>query len=102
MITRRNFFGKTLGIGAAAVGFLGLKSKVALAATGPKDSLLYKVLDRGKITVGTGSGNPPWHFEDEKGELQGFDVTMARLLAKGLFNDAKAIEFNRQTQPAGQ
>jgi hypothetical protein len=67
MISRRNFFGKTLGIGAAAVGFLGLQSKVALAAAGPKDSLLYKVLDRGKITVGTGSGNPPWR----KGRIAG-------------------------------
>jgi polar amino acid transport system substrate-binding protein len=83
MISRRNFFGKTIGIGAAAVGFLGFKSKSAQAATDKRDSLLYKVLDRGKIIVGTGSGNPPWHFEDEKGELQGFDVTMARLLAKG-------------------
>ena len=96
MISRRNFFGKTIGIGAAAVGLLGFKSKSAQAATGKGDSLLYKVLDRGKIIVGTGSGNPPWHFEDEKGELQGFDVTMARLLAKGLFDDPKAVEFNRQ------
>ena len=85
MISRRNFFGKAIGIGAAAVGFLGLKSTAAQAAAGKRDSLLYNVLDRGKIIVGTGSGNPPWHFEDEKGELQGFDVTMARLLAKGQF-----------------
>jgi polar amino acid transport system substrate-binding protein len=100
MISRRNFFGKAIGIGAAAVGFLGLKSKSAQAATDKRDSLLYKVIDRGKIIVGTGSGNPPWHFEDEKGELQGFDVTMARLLAKGLFDDPKAVEFNRQKPDA--
>ncbi|MEX1327369.1 MAG: transporter substrate-binding domain-containing protein [Desulfobacterales bacterium] len=100
MISRRNFFGKTIGIGAAAVGLLGFKSKSAQAATDKRDSLLYKVLDRGKIIVGTGSGNPPWHFEDEKGELQGFDVTMARLLAKGLFDDPKAVEFNRQKPDA--
>ena len=50
--------------------------------------------------MGTGSGNPPWHFEDEKGELQGFDVTMARLLAKGLFDDPKSVEFNRQKRDA--
>jgi polar amino acid transport system substrate-binding protein len=99
MMSRRNFFGKALGVGAAALGYLSLKPKIASAADRP-DSLLYKVLDRGKVIVGTGSGNPPWHFEDEKGELQGFDVTMARLLAKGLFNDPKAIEFNRQKPDA--
>ena len=71
MVSRRNFFGKALGVGAAALGYLSLKPKSASAAQRP-ESLLYKVLDRGKIIVGTGSGNPPWHFEDEKGELQGF------------------------------
>jgi polar amino acid transport system substrate-binding protein len=99
MISRRNFFEKALGVGAAALGYLSLHPKIASAAQRP-ESLLYKVLDRGKVIVGTGSGNPPWHFEDEKGELQGFDITMARLLAKGLFNDPKAIEFNRQKPDA--
>ncbi len=100
MLSRRNFFGKAFGIGAAALGYLGLKPKDASAAAAQGDSLLYKVLDRGKIVVGTGSGNPPWHFEDESGNLQGFDVTMARLLAKGLFNDPKAVEFVRQKPDA--
>jgi hypothetical protein len=59
MISRRNFFGKAIGIGAATVGFLGLKFKTAEAASGKRDSLLYKILDRGKVMVGTGSGNPP-------------------------------------------
>jgi polar amino acid transport system substrate-binding protein len=99
MISRRKFFGKALGVGAAALGYLSLKPKTASAAQRP-ESLLYKVMDRGRIIVGTGSGNPPWHFENEKGELEGFDVTMARLLAKGLFNDPKAIEFNRQKPDA--
>ena len=99
MLSRRNFFGKALGVGAAALGYFGLKPKTAAAAPRP-ESLLYKILDRGKVNVGTGSGNPPWHFEDEKGELQGFDVTMARLVAKGLFNDPKAVEFTRQKPDA--
>jgi hypothetical protein len=42
MISRRNFFGKALGIGAVAVGFLGFKSKIAQAATGKGDSLLMR------------------------------------------------------------
>ena len=99
MLSRRNFFGKAVGIGAAALGYFGLKPKNASAAA-PGESLLYKVMDRGKIVVGTGSGNPPWHFEDQAGNLQGFDITMATIIAKGLFNDPKAVEFVRQKPDA--
>lgn len=52
------------------------------------------------VIVGTGSTNPPWHFEDEKGELQGFDIEMARLLAKGLFDDPSKVQFVRQASDA--
>ena len=47
MISRRSFVGKTLGAGAAVLGYLGLKADVARAAPA-RDSLLYKVLDRGQ------------------------------------------------------
>jgi polar amino acid transport system substrate-binding protein len=48
-------------------------------------SRLQTVLDRGKLVVGTGSTNPPWHYEDADGQLVGFDIDMAKLLARGLF-----------------
>lgn len=48
-------------------------------------SRLQQVLDRGKLIVGTGSTNPPWHYEDADGQLVGFDIEMAKLLARGLF-----------------
>jgi ABC-type amino acid transport substrate-binding protein len=57
----------------------------------------------GTVIVGTGSTNPPWHFEDEKVDLQGFDIEMARLLAKGLFDDPGKVQFVRRcagAQPA--
>jgi len=66
------------------------------AAQAPGGSTLRTVLDRGKLVVGTGSTNAPWHFENEKGELVGMDITMARILAKGLFDDEKKVEFVRQ------
>ena len=56
-------------------------------------SILLGVLDRGTVRVGTGSTNPPWHFEDESGRLVGFDIEMGRLLAKGLFDDPEKAEF---------
>ena len=106
MLSRRNFMGKTLGLGAVALGYLGLQPQAASASTSSVvsaqqgESLLYKILDRGKLVVGTGSGNPPWHFEDQSGNLEGFDIAMAKLIAKGLFDDPEAIEFVREKSDA--
>ncbi|MEZ5931151.1 MAG: transporter substrate-binding domain-containing protein [Alphaproteobacteria bacterium] len=61
---------------------------------------LQQVLDRGKLIVGTGSTNPPWHFQDADGNLVGFDVDIAKLVAKGLFDDPEAIEFVQQSSDA--
>jgi len=57
-------------------------------------------LDRGTVVVGTGSTNPPWHFEDADGQLVGFDIDVARLLAKGLFGDPAKVEFVVQASDA--
>jgi polar amino acid transport system substrate-binding protein len=93
-----------LGIGGA--GALALPG-VALASSASSvtqqqltESKLYEVLDRGHVVVGTGSTNPPWHFEDENGDLVGFDVEMGHLLAKGLFDDPTKVEFLRQASDA--
>jgi polar amino acid transport system substrate-binding protein len=66
------------------------------AAQAAPDSLLRTVLDRGKLIVGTGSTNAPWHFENDAGELVGMDITMGRILAKGLFDDPTKVEFVMQ------
>lgn len=73
--------------GAAAVGAagLGLSPHRALAVENYNDSRLKKILDRGKVIVGTGATNPPWHFEDDKGKPIGMDIDMARMLAGGIF-----------------
>jgi polar amino acid transport system substrate-binding protein len=92
---RRNLFqlGAT-GLGLAAAGAtLDPRRAAAQALSG---SLLRTVLDRGHLVVGTGSTNPPWHFEDEKGQLTGMDIAMARILAKGLFDDETKVEYVRQ------
>jgi len=80
------------GIATAAVALTA--EKAAAQAAGA--STLRTVLDRGKLIVGTGSTNAPWHFENDKGELVGMDITMAKILAKGLFDDEKKVEFVRQ------
>jgi polar amino acid transport system substrate-binding protein len=95
---RRDFI-KLGGLGglavAAAGGATALGAQQA-AAQASSDSLLRTVLTRGKLIVGTGSTNPPWHFEDDKGQLTGMDIAMARILAKGLFDDETKVEYVRQ------
>ncbi|MCP5152838.1 MAG: transporter substrate-binding domain-containing protein [Ectothiorhodospiraceae bacterium] len=80
--------------GAAAAGVGALAARGASAQTfDTSKSKLYEVLKRGKLIVGTGSTNPPWHFEDETGKLQGMDIDLARLIAKNLFEDPEKVEF---------
>ena len=83
----------------------GLITATGVAAARPLQqdagaSKLSEVLNRGRVIVGTGSTNPPWHFEDEQGNLLGFDIEMAKLVAKGLFDDPEAVEFVREASDA--
>ncbi len=94
-----------LGIAAGVLSGVGagvgsvLSPEQAYAQAQPT-SLLRAVLDRKKLIVGTGSTNAPWHFEDEKGQLTGMDITMARILAQGLFDDPTKVEFVKQDPAA--
>ena len=72
----------------------------AMAYGAQAQDKLQEVLDRGKLIVGTGSTNAPWHFQDAEGNLVGFDIDMAKLVAKGLFDDPEAIEFVNQSGDA--
>jgi polar amino acid transport system substrate-binding protein len=81
------------GLGAGAASLLSPAQAYAQAAP---TSLLRTVLDRKKLIVGTGSTNAPWHFEDEKGQLVGMDIAMARILSQGLFEDPAKVEFVKQ------
>ena len=100
-IDRRKILkGGGAGLAAAATGGgVMLTAGQAYAQSDP-DSLLRTVLDRGKLLVGTGSTNAPWHFENEQGELVGMDIAMARILAQGLFDDPEAVEFVQQDPAA--
>jgi polar amino acid transport system substrate-binding protein len=92
---RRNLFRlSAAGLGLAAADVIFNPRRAAAQAS--SNSLLRTVLDRGHLIVGTGSTNPPWHFEDDKGALTGMDIAMARILAKGLFDDEIKVEYVRQ------
>ena len=95
---RRDFLKLGMGgiaIAGAAASMVAVSGKQA-AAQAAGDSLLRTIIDRGHLIVGTGSTNAPWHFENDAGELVGMDITMGRILAKGLFDDATKVEFVKQ------
>ena len=95
-VRRREVFGLSA---AGATGAVVAASALAAPlirearAQSTSGSRLQTVLDRGHVIVGTGSTNPPWHFEDETGKLVGMDIDLAKLLAKGLFEDPEKVEF---------
>jgi polar amino acid transport system substrate-binding protein len=70
---------------------------LALAATAggarADGSRLDEIVKRDKLIVATFGTAPPFCFADEKGELVGFDIDIARLIAKYLLGDEKKIEF---------
>lgn len=92
-----NTFMKALS-GLAAVAIIATTATTASFAQ--EKSKLDEVLARGHLIVGTGSTNAPWHFKDEAGNLVGFDIDIARLIAKGLFNDPTKVEFVDQASDA--
>ena len=79
---------------------LGALTLSLTAAAAADAGQLQDVLARGKLIVGTGSTNPPWHFRDEKGDLVGFDIDIGRIIAKGLFNDPTKVDFIDQSSDA--
>lgn len=72
----------------------------ALPAVAHAQSKLDEVLARGHLIVGTGSTNAPWHFKGDGDVLQGFDIDIAKIVAKGLFDDAEKVEFVLQASDA--
>jgi polar amino acid transport system substrate-binding protein len=58
-----------------------------------EDSRLDMVVKRDKLIVGTYSTAPPLSYKDDNGEFVGFEIDLARLLAKYLLGDPNKVEF---------
>ncbi|ALA20417.1 MULTISPECIES: transporter substrate-binding domain-containing protein [unclassified Chelatococcus] len=84
---------------AAVLAAAAILSTTAAEAQ-PAKSKLDDVLSRGRLVLGTGSTNAPWHFKGADGKLQGFDIDMGRVIAKALFGDPEKIEFVTQSSDA--
>jgi polar amino acid transport system substrate-binding protein len=79
------------------VAAMVLSAAPAMAQTASK---LDDVLARGRLIVGTGSTNAPWHFKSADDKLQGFDIDIAKIIAKGLFDDPEKVDFVLQSSDA--
>jgi polar amino acid transport system substrate-binding protein len=69
----------------------------ALVGCGSKSEESKSAIDEikaaGKIRIGVFSDKPPFGFVDEKGENQGYDVYLAKRIAKDLLGDENKVEF---------
>jgi polar amino acid transport system substrate-binding protein len=79
-----------------AVASLLATTVVSVPSANATQGTLADILKRGKLVVGTGSGNPPFHFLDTTGKLVGMDIDVSKAIAKGLFGDESKIEFVQQ------
>jgi polar amino acid transport system substrate-binding protein len=90
---RRNMLTAFAGFGAGAAALAaGTAPALAQAASGAQAGV-KRILDRGKLIVGTRSTTIGFGFKDAQGELIGFDIDLAKAIAKGLLGDEKKIEF---------
>lgn len=56
-------------------------------------SSIEKIKEADKIRIGVFSDKPPFGYVDEKGENQGYDVYLAKRIAKDLLGDENKVEF---------
>ncbi|MGC4933530.1 glutamate ABC transporter substrate-binding protein [Gordonia sp. DT30] len=60
----------------------------------PPGSTMAAIAARGRLIVGTDIGSSPFSFRDPlSGDLQGFDVDLAREVSRAIFGDPNRIEF---------
>jgi polar amino acid transport system substrate-binding protein len=71
----------------------GFALVLATVPASAQESLLDVVLKRDKLIVATYSTSPPLAFVDDAGTLVGFEIDMAREIAKDLLGDPGKVEF---------
>jgi polar amino acid transport system substrate-binding protein len=78
---------------ALLLALIGITVSGVAAAQAPGASRLDEIVKRDKLIVATFSTAPPFCYTDEAGKLVGFDIDIAKFIAKSLLGDEKKIEF---------
>ncbi|MBD3880908.1 transporter substrate-binding domain-containing protein [Phormidium tenue FACHB-886] len=78
---------------SALLGGVFFGPKAAVAAE------LSEILERGYLIVGIKDNLRPLGFRNEQGNLEGFEVELARYLAAVLLGNPEAVEFQPLTNP---
>jgi polar amino acid transport system substrate-binding protein len=71
---------------------IGITASAIASAQAPA-SRLDEIIKRDKLIVATFNSAPPFCYTDEKGELVGFDIDVAKFIAKSMLGDESKIEF---------
>jgi len=58
-----------------------------------ENDLYDEILQRGKIKIGVNSNSKPFGFKNEKGELVGYDVDLAKHITQYLLKDSSKLEL---------
>ena len=98
MSSRRDFITKASSAVAGAGLIMAQAGPTAAqdSAAAAGKSKLDEVMARGKLIVGVTSEAPPFGFIDDKGQLVGFDIDMAKMIAKEMLGDENKIELYKQ------
>lgn len=90
-----------IGMSAVIIGaMIAIGLGFPARETAAQESKLFEVLKRGQVIVGVTSEVPPFGSVDTAGNLEGFDIDIARLVAKSLFEDPNKIQFQKIAFPA--
>lgn len=60
---------------------------------GSSDNAIDKIKERGVVRIGVFSDKAPFGYVNSKGDFDGFDVYIAKRIAKDLLGDDKKVEF---------
>lgn len=59
----------------------------------PKIDTLGQIAKRDKLIIGVRDDTAPFGFRDKDGNLIGYDIDLAHIIAKGVLKDEKKVEF---------
>ena len=86
-------FGLLIVVLGSLMGWAGVKEPWIFASSEAGAGTLQDVKSRGKLIAGVMADTPPFGYLGDKRENKGFDVDVAKALAKELFGDEKAVKF---------